>query len=287
MIVRNEEKVIRPCLESVAPFIDSFTIVDTGSSDGTMSLAQSILDGIPGEILERPWVDFGHNRTEAFAYNRDKADWHLVIDADDVMRFDSGKPDLPFTAAAAQIDVHHIQDDKVAAKYPRLHFFNTAWDWAYSGPVHEYPTCGDETAKMVHLPGVTYLHYAGRGARSQDGIVAKCRADAEVLLRALVKDPTNTRYAFYLANSFKDAMMVDEAIAAYLKRIELGGGYAEEVYVSHLYAGRLLALKQNYVDAHAHFVQACSLAPWRKEAPVELSRIAGLYQGGPYLFEEV
>jgi glycosyltransferase involved in cell wall biosynthesis len=38
MIVKDEAHVIRRCLGSVRPLIDSWVIVDTGSSDGTQSL---------------------------------------------------------------------------------------------------------------------------------------------------------------------------------------------------------------------------------------------------------
>jgi len=65
MIVRNEAHVIRRCLDSVMPLIDTWVIVDTGSTDGTQKIVREHLAAIPGELLERPWVNFAHNRTEA------------------------------------------------------------------------------------------------------------------------------------------------------------------------------------------------------------------------------
>lgn len=285
MIAKNEESVIRTAIESVKPYIDFATVVDTGSEDGTMSVAQAALEGIPHQVLQRPWVDFGTNRTEAFEFNREHCDWHLVLDADDAMHFANGKPNLPFNASACQVNVEHIADNRVVAKYPRLHFFNTAFDWRYEGVLHEYPTYGSvETAPVAHDDSVTYQHYSGRGARSQ--IPNKAQADAEILFRALKKDPSNSRYAFYLANSFKDARMVDEAIEAYQVRIAMGG-WDEERYCSWLYMGRLYLLKENFTDAQRCFLEAASVAPWRREALAELDRIAQLYSGGPYLFQEV
>jgi glycosyltransferase involved in cell wall biosynthesis len=68
MIVKNESKVIRRCIDSVKDYINYWVIVDTGSTDGTQDLVKEIMDeyGIPGELHERPWVDFGHNRTRVF-----------------------------------------------------------------------------------------------------------------------------------------------------------------------------------------------------------------------------
>ncbi|MDO8336144.1 MAG: glycosyltransferase, partial [Candidatus Saccharibacteria bacterium] len=47
MIVKNEAHVILRCLASVKPWIDSWCIVDTGSSDGTQDIIQDYLKDIP------------------------------------------------------------------------------------------------------------------------------------------------------------------------------------------------------------------------------------------------
>ena len=67
MIVRNEAHVVKEALDSAAPYFGSWVIVDTGSDDGTQDLITSHMAdvGILGELHERPWRDFGHNRAEA------------------------------------------------------------------------------------------------------------------------------------------------------------------------------------------------------------------------------
>ena len=67
MIVKNEAHVIRRCLDSVRPFIDCWVIVDTGSTDGTQELIREVMRDIPGELRERPWKNFAHNRNEALS----------------------------------------------------------------------------------------------------------------------------------------------------------------------------------------------------------------------------
>ena len=54
MIVRDESKVIKRLLDSVAPFIDWYTIVDTGSEDNTKAIIKEVMDGygIEGEIVD-------------------------------------------------------------------------------------------------------------------------------------------------------------------------------------------------------------------------------------------
>ncbi len=85
MIVKDEAHVLAELVESVCRHVDAWVIVDTGSSDGTQHLVRDLFaaKGIPGELHERPWKDFGHNRSEALALCAGRGDYIWVIDADD------------------------------------------------------------------------------------------------------------------------------------------------------------------------------------------------------------
>jgi glycosyltransferase involved in cell wall biosynthesis len=100
MIVKNEADVVAETLDSVAPYISSWVIVDTGSTDGTQDVIRKHMArlGIPGELHERPWRNFGHNRTEALNLAQGHGDYIWVIDADDIV---VGTPD--FTQLSADI----------------------------------------------------------------------------------------------------------------------------------------------------------------------------------------
>ena len=56
MIVKNEAHVIERCLLSVKPFISSWAILDTGSTDSTPELVKRALAGVPGEQIGRAHV---------------------------------------------------------------------------------------------------------------------------------------------------------------------------------------------------------------------------------------
>ena len=75
MIVKNESTVIKRCLDSVKAIIDYWVICDTGSTDNTREIVEECLKDIPGELHERPWVSFSHNRNECLRLSRGKADY--------------------------------------------------------------------------------------------------------------------------------------------------------------------------------------------------------------------
>ena len=81
MIVRDEATRIEACLRSVQDFVDEMVVVDTGSTDETVALAQAC--GARVEHLTWPG-DFAPARNAALEHV--KGDWVLVLDADEQLR---------------------------------------------------------------------------------------------------------------------------------------------------------------------------------------------------------
>jgi len=81
MIVRNEAERIEACLNSVKGFVDEMVLLDTGSTDNTVALAEAA--GAQVERLDWPG-DFAPARNAALKHVR--GDWVLVLDADERLR---------------------------------------------------------------------------------------------------------------------------------------------------------------------------------------------------------
>ncbi len=78
MIVRNEERFLRDCLESLKGVADEIVIVDTGSTDNTKQIASEY----GARIFEFPWCDdFSAARNVSVEHCLGK--WILFIDADE------------------------------------------------------------------------------------------------------------------------------------------------------------------------------------------------------------
>lgn len=258
MIVKDEAHVIERCLTSVRDHIDHWVIVDTGSTDGTQEMVRELLAGVPGFVLERPWRNFGHNRTEALAAARPHAEYSFVIDADEVLELpvDFVRPDL----TEDSIYLMHRQDSTL---YWRPSFVANRLPWVYRGVLHEY----------LEAPGaLTSLRLAGPqvvghfdGGRSQGLSTAeKYARDARTLESALREEPENSRYQYYLARSYRDSGQPDLALVAYRRRAEMGD-FAEEVADSLLWVARLLQSNATPDEVITAYLRAWDNRPTRAE----------------------
>jgi len=78
MIVKNEEKVLARCLDSVQGLVDEIIIVDTGSSDATKEIAAKYTE----HLYDYNWTnDFSDARNESI--RRASSKWILILDADE------------------------------------------------------------------------------------------------------------------------------------------------------------------------------------------------------------
>src|SRR5665213_294513 len=83
MIVKNAERHLAGCLQSVQGIVDEIVVADTGSTDSSIEIARQA----GARILGIPWEnDFAKARNLSLA--EVKADWILVLDADE--RLDTG-----------------------------------------------------------------------------------------------------------------------------------------------------------------------------------------------------
>lgn len=78
LIVRNEETLLPRCLASVQGVADEIVVVDTGSTDRTIEIAQAY----GAKVFPHPWPhDFAAARNWSLEYAT--GDWILILDADE------------------------------------------------------------------------------------------------------------------------------------------------------------------------------------------------------------
>jgi len=269
MIVKDEAHVIARCLESVLPVIDAWLVVDTGSTDGTPEVVEAFFakTGKPGRLVQRPWQDFGSNRSEALGLARTLGDYCLFIDADEVWSAPEGfrLPDL--TADGYRI-LHRHKATETSFWLPQL--VSSRLPFRFQGVLHEALVC-DQAHTLVPLPGPTITGWFD-SARNRLDPAEKYSRDARVLEAALEREPGNARYVFYLAQSYRDAKELTLARSTYERRSRMGG-WEEEAWYAALWTARLAENLGRVDDAILGLLAAYDRRPTRAESLCDLARL--------------
>jgi len=167
MIVRNGRDLLPACLDSVAPLIDEWIFVDTGSEDGTQTYLRQRLPA--AKILETPW-EYHFAQVRNLSLAQASGDWIVVLDADERLAAASLAPLATvlavfpsahhgYTCLREDLDtqgqvIHWTVLERVFARQPKLH---------YVGRIHERPCLGPQQPLHCLLrPDIRILHLSPR-----------------------------------------------------------------------------------------------------------------------------
>ena len=233
MIVRNEQDRIVRALKSVAPYISCYVITDTGSTDATVEIIKDFFTaaGIPGKITHAKFEDFSQARNAAlFAAQKSEYefDYIMLMDADMELKvYDDTWTE--FLAGAPAYDMMQVAG---VLHYANRRFAKRGETNGYRGVTHEYLDL--ETGGCVPEEKAFFFDYADGSNR-----VEKFKRDIKLLKHGLEKEPTNERYMYYLAQSYRDAGKLEKAAKWYQRRIAAGGWdqevWSAEYMLAHCY----------------------------------------------------
>jgi tetratricopeptide (TPR) repeat protein len=161
LIAKNEEQFLAECLDSVRSVADEIILVDTGSTDRTIEIAQSY----GCRVLHRAWDDdFSAARNAGLAMARGR--WILCLDADERLADPSRALPSAILSATPEVGGFLIErhdavihpEDGQSDVYPVeiLRLLRNRRDIRYEGIIHERPNetvirAGLETRSLATL----------------------------------------------------------------------------------------------------------------------------------------
>lgn len=201
MMVKNESKYLRKCLESLKPIRDAIEseliIIDTGSTDNTVEIAKEFTD----KVYFHQWnSDFSEMRNMTIKYCT--GEWVLVIDGDEVISDANGilqffySDELnKYNTASVSVKNFTSIDDFAVFTAPRI--FRKDQDFRFEGAVHNQPVWKNPMIKL----NSEILHY-GYINNDKELMEKKFLRTSEILKKELEKNPKNIYYIYQLAVSY-------------------------------------------------------------------------------------
>lgn len=221
IIAKNEAERLPTAVASVKRIADEVVVVDTGSGDDTVAVAQSL----GARVISHPWRDDFSDARNA-SIDAAEGAWILYLDADEyvppesearILRAVEGKADAyfvriesPVDSTAGRLFVHF---------FPRL--FKKLPGVRFEGRVHEqiFPAL-ERAGARVESSDIVIKHTGY--ATSRDQIRAKARRNADLLSADLAADPANALAHFHLGEAHS---MLDDhqaAAASYQEALRVG-----------------------------------------------------------------
>ncbi len=228
MIIKNEEKMLAECLESVKDAADEIIIVDTGSTDRSKEIAARY----GAKIYDFAWAD-DFSEARNFSLSQCTGDWVLYIDADERLTPESGRYIKNYISSAlpeiggflCTIESEHSQLDgsleKHRGSYPRL-FRNLGYPRVkFQGRVHEQisPSLVENGLNFAVTDLViTHLGYN----QPYEVMQQKVKRNYTMLLAHIKEEPTNGYAWFQLGQTLGQMNLKKEAEEAIKFAISCG-----------------------------------------------------------------
>ncbi|WP_346937000.1 glycosyltransferase family 2 protein [Clostridium sp.] len=227
MIAKNEEEVLTECINSVKDIVDEVVLVDTGSEDNTMSIAEEM--GV--KLYGFKWQD-DFSLARNFAAEKCSGDWILVLDADEIVEFGSRETLIEF----ATNNPNSIGKIEIYSKFMEGNEINFSKEYVsrfypkgilYKGGIHEQLETNRCRINMEFK-----VNHSGYFKRD------KSERNLRLLLKELENNPTDHYILYQIARTLhvaKRYLEADEYFEKYYKLTKGEYAYTRNFITLYIY----------------------------------------------------
>lgn len=274
LMVKNEHKILKRCIESAKPLIDGMCILDTGSTDSTVAVATECITQLQterpefiGKINHSPFVNFGESRTQSFTFAKQfvvENGWKLentvglLLDADHILKIDY--PISSIKKHLLQPTCLNLYQVDGINRYHNIRLIRMSLEWKCIGVTHEVWHC-DQNMNILYVQSGLWIDDVSDGGCKSD----KFERDERMLLQGVKDEPENNRYFFYLGQTYACLGQYEKSIEWYEKYISCID-YPESIWhCRYKIASMYLVNLKDEKNGLEHALRACNLRPSRAE----------------------
>jgi len=259
MIIKNGVDTIKSTLESYFNIVDEFTILDTGSTDGTQDLIRETLKDKKFKLIEEHFpapFRFDIARNIALDLSNKKCTYTIMPDDSYIIYGENIRSQI----LSLNMDYYLIEVKSELGSQKRNIIWKTSLNKKYLYPVHEIIDFEDWLSGVI-ING--YMSDKINTVRTYNRL-----NDDYILLKDYLKnDPTDARVWYYLAQTTSLLKLWEEAYDCYSNYFECNPQYKEEIFNAY-YRRALIAefnLKRQWYLVLPLYIQAYEYMPYRAE----------------------
>jgi len=267
IMVKNAGPLFETVLTENLPFIDRWTVLDTGSTDGTQDIVRSVLANKKGHMYEEPFINFRESRNRCLDLAGKHCKYLLMLDDTYGMRGDIRK--FLTTVRGDQFASSYsllILSDDVEYCSNRVTFAERGMRYIYT--IHEVIQ-HENNKQNVIIPKTTAYIHDHRAPYMEKRTMDRKRYDLDRLYDMYREDPTNPRHMYYLAQTYNLLEDYENAALWFKNRAtsELEG-HKQEAVDSWFELGRIYNFKLNkpWDECKLCYEEAYKMDPSRPDA---------------------
>ena len=227
IMVKDAGNTFRKVLEENLPYIDRWTILDTGSTDGTQDVIREVLGKRKeGTLYEEPFINFKDSRNRALELAGKSCVFNIMLDDTYILR-EGVREFLDKVRGDDVADSYSLYIREQDMTYSSNRITKSALELRYIYKIHEIIEPNYNVAIPSHVGHIEDLSSSYMTTRTNN----RKQKDLQWLREEIEENPDNPRHYYYMAETYLCIKDWGNAYKWYRKRAEhLVEGYIEEKY---------------------------------------------------------
>jgi tetratricopeptide (TPR) repeat protein len=266
IMVKNAGDGFEDVLRQNLPFIDEWTILDTGSTDNTIPIIERVLKNKKGRLYQEPFVNFRDSRNRCLELAGVSCTFTIMLDDTYILK-GNVREFLREIRGDMFGDSYSLFVKSNDVEYTSNRILRSNRYLRYMYKIHEVVQF--ENNKTVIVPKDRAWIDDAQSDYMQTRTNDRKQYDLQLLHEMIEEEPDVPRHLYYLAQTYNLLKNYEMAFEYFRKRVEHPvEGFAQEAVDSAFEMGRIAAfqLGREWSECEQLFKKAYALDPERPEA---------------------
>jgi len=267
IMVKDAGEDFHDVLTQNLPYIDYWTILDTGSTDGTIDVIRDVLKDKPGELFQEPFINFRDSRNRLLDLAGEKCVFNVILD-DSYVLLGNLREFLTFVRGDDIVDSYSLVLEDKDVMYTSNRVIKSCRNLRYINVIHEI--IQTENNLNVSIPydsgRITDRNSPYMSARTKE----RKLNDIKLLEKMYKDDPSDPRSLYYLGDSYVGLEKWNDALFYFEQRVKQGGGFKQEIQDSLYYIAVISDMysqgKYTWEQCHQKYIDCYNFDPNRTES---------------------
>jgi len=222
-MVKDAGDDFKSILESNLPFIDQYTILDTGSSDNTVNIIKETLKNKEGVLYQEPFINFRDSRNRLIELSGHKCVFNIMLDDTYILK--GNLREFLTMMRSSNANAFNLVIKGIGILYGSCRIARSSKNYKYKYRIHEILDTKKENSYRIN-DEISYIQDIN-SSYMEERTKKRKENDLALLFEELEENRSDSRTYYYIAETYLCLQDWKNAFSYYEKRSKMDG-YEEE-----------------------------------------------------------